>query len=83
MTYRLVKGEPLTEGEVESNFVECIDSVTPTPTISGGVITNFNIRNFYIYDGSIVLNRQTGAISGTGNLQAVANGFNISVVVAV
>lgn len=83
MVYRVLKGEELTEGEVENNFIECIDLVTPTPTNAAGQITNFNIRNYYKSDGTIAMNRQTGAFTGTGKIWAIEYGKNISLPLSV
>lgn len=75
-TYRLTKGLPLTDAEIDKNFTSCNMYSTPTPRFNGGFVTNHAPGN--IYFGDIVVDDATGAYTGSGDCWALAEGQALS-----
>ena len=77
MTYRVAKAEPLTCLEIEINWLECLDTVTPTPEITGNTITNYDPTKVYWSDGDVII-ASDGTFTGNGRIFAFQEGKNMS-----
>ena len=74
--YRLEKGSPLTDAEIDENFTTSNIDSTYTPTFSGGYVTNHISGT--IYFGDITVNDADGSYTGSGDCWALQDGYALS-----
>lgn len=76
-TYRIPKGLPLTDSEIDLNFISSVRYQTPDPLPVGGVIKNHVVGTVYFTTGTLSIDTN-GNYTGSGDVVAMFNGEKAS-----